>query len=81
MLLRFHVDFNTMMQHEDERVIIGKEGLPQHDQELLKLLRPGIRVVLHDSELEVEAIAEYDAAYKGWLGKPDWSTCRDLPAP
>ena len=80
-MLRYQVDFNTMMQFENERVIIGIEGHPYHDQELLKLLRPGMRVVLYDSELEVEAIAEYDAAYKGWLGKPDWSTRRYLPSP
>ncbi len=81
MPLRFYVDFNTMMQSEDELVTIGSIGHPYHDQELLKSLCPGMLVVLYDEELEVEAIAEFDEDYQRWLGKLDVSTRRYLATP
>jgi hypothetical protein len=42
-------------------------------------LRPGMRVILSDETLEVEAELTFDAAHDVWLGEPSWSTSRDLP--
>ena len=37
-------------------------------------LYPGVRVVLNvQEEFEVEAVLEFDAARKIWLGSPDWA--------
>lgn len=73
-MLRIYVDFNTMMTDEEERVYINT--LIQ--QELESCLRPGLSIVLYDEEMEVEAAVEFDDEQKQWLGKPDWSTRRDL---
>jgi hypothetical protein len=79
---RIYVDFNTMMMDEEERVHIGVEGAAYDEWELLESLQPGALVTLYDEELEVEAIVELVASSTGqkvWLGKPDWSTCHDIP--
>ena len=70
-----YVDFNTMTMHPDEKVYI-----PTHMDALQAVrLRPGMRVVLHDEELEVAAIVDWDPEDASWWGLPDWSTSRDLP--
>ncbi|HEX9987203.1 MAG TPA: hypothetical protein VGE45_01850 [Chloroflexia bacterium] len=73
-MCRISVDFNTMMMDEDERVLINlstHEGLAEH-------LSPGLRVMLYDEELEVEANLEFDGKGGMWWGRPDWSTRRDI---
>ena len=79
---RVYVDFNTMMMDEEERVYIGSEGSAQDDPDKLKSLEQGAWVTLYDEELEVDAVVECVELREGqraWLGKPDWSTRRDLP--
>ena len=73
---RISVDFNTMMGDEQERVALGQLGTPNGDS--LPPLRTGERVLLYDEEMEVEAVAEYDAESQYWLAAPDWTTRRDL---
>jgi hypothetical protein len=78
---RIRVDFNTMMMDEKQRVYIGRENSPQDDQQLLKSLHQDSWVILYDEEMEVDAsidIVEVRESYKAWLGRPDWSTRRDL---
>ena len=78
---RISVDFNTMMMDEEDRVYIGREGSNQDNQALLKSLCPGSLVILYDEEMEVEAIVdivEFSADHKAWMGRPNWSTRRDL---
>ena len=42
-------------------------------------LSPGMRVVFNvQDEFEVEGILEYDSENSMWLGRPDYSTRRDL---
>ena len=42
-------------------------------------LSPGMRVVFNvQDEFEVEGILEYDSEQKMWVGRPDYSTRRDL---
>ncbi|HEU5437898.1 MAG TPA: hypothetical protein VFU88_01315 [Ktedonobacterales bacterium] len=77
---RISVDFNTMMADPDERVTLGQFGTPNGDW--LPPLISGERVLLYDEEMEVEAVAEFDAEHRFWLAAPDWSTRRDLtPTP
>jgi hypothetical protein len=81
-LLRIRVDFNTMMMDvRGRRVWINTDIQP----ELLKVLKPGMHVVLYEpSDMEVEAVVEFEQFYCGggvhdrWLGLPDWSTRQDL---
>jgi hypothetical protein len=42
-------------------------------------LRPGLIVTLYDEEMEVDAVVEFDEQDRVWLGRPHWSTRRDLP--
>lgn len=78
MAMRVYVDFNTMMMDPEERVYIGKEGSLQDDQDVLAALHPDLPVVLFDEEMQVEAIPELDPETGVWLGRPIWSTQRDL---
>jgi hypothetical protein len=42
-------------------------------------IRPGMRVLFNvQDEFEVEGILEYDTENKMWLGRPDYTTRRDL---
>lgn len=78
---RVYVDFNSMTMDEQERVFIGREGAAQDDQGLLASLGQGAPVVLYDEEMEVAATVELVRlrdAETVWLGRPDWSTRRDL---
>ena len=81
MLPRVSVDFNTMMMDEEERVYVGRiDGLPA-EQDLLRRLAGESRVILYDEELEVEAtleLVQFREDYIAWMGRPDWSTRRDL---
>ncbi len=74
MTIRTYVDFNTMMTDEEERVYINT-GI---NEDLESCLRPGLPIVLHDEEMEVEAVVEFDEEHKLWLARPNWSTRRDL---
>lgn len=76
---RISVDFNTMAKDRSgrRRVII-----PVHvNPELLGFLRPGLRVVLYEEDLEAEAVVERDEERNIWWGCPDPATYRDLPWP
>lgn len=75
--MRIYVDFNTMMTDPEERVSINTTV----QKDLEQRLHPGLRVVLYAEDLEVEASVEFDEEHKAWLGRPDWSTSRDLPYP
>ncbi|MCL5959932.1 MAG: hypothetical protein M1358_11585, partial [Chloroflexi bacterium] len=59
---------------KERRVLIGRgeERLASDD---------GLRVLIVDEILEVEATLEYDRAHKVWWARPDWSTCHDLKWP
>lgn len=42
-------------------------------------LRPGMRALFNvQDEFEVEGVLDYDVQNKMWLGRPDFSTRRDL---
>lgn len=71
MLDRVYVDFNTMMMDERERITI-------HPSAVRLEFRPGLRLVVYDTDLEVEAELERDHSRGSWLAPPDWSTRRDL---
>lgn len=73
---RISVDFNTLDSEPIDLVKMGQLGTPNGDS--LPPLRPGERVLLYDEEMEVEAVAEYDAESRYWLAAPDWTTRRDL---
>ncbi len=68
------VDFNTMNQDiwsPQRRVLIGGgEARPRTDE--------GLRVLLTDDDLEVEATLEFDREHDAWWARPDWATRRYL---
>ena len=66
-----------MMMDPAARVTINSST----QKHLLDGLRPGMRVLMWEPGLEVEATVEFDREHRVWLGKPDWSTSRDLPLP
>jgi hypothetical protein len=83
MLQRLSVDFNTMMMFPDESTVLicYRDSQRQDDQEALAVLREGERYLLTDSDMEVEAVValrEYQAGW-AWIGRPDWTTRRDIP--
>jgi hypothetical protein len=76
-MIRIPVDFNTASSDKKKRVYINTRV----DKWLLDYLKPGLRVLLYEPDLEVEAVVEYDEEYQGWFGIPDWSTRYDPPFP
>jgi len=42
---------------------------------------PGLKVIVYDEEMEVNATLEYDNENTVWLARPDRSSRRDLPYP
>ncbi len=75
--MRIYVDFNTMTMDPRERVAINTEV----QQYPTAQLRPRLRVVLFDEEMEVEGTVEFDLEHQQWLAQPDWTTRLDLPSP
>jgi hypothetical protein len=77
MMLRVPVDFNTMDWDADDRVWINTGP----NAELDGRLRPGLAVLLCDTDLEVEATVEWDNEHpvRKWLARPNWPTMRDVP--
>ena len=74
-MIRVEVDFNSMMQDLDRgRVQINVDTQPN----LLEHLRPGLRVLLCEPDLEAEGVVEFDEKLRLWLAVPDWSTRRDV---
>lgn len=79
--MRFVVDFNSNAMLGENLVLIGRQGtLGAIEQQL----RPGLLVMLTDIDsidsLEVDAVVELISflSYTAWVGRADWSTCRDL---
>ena len=74
---RVPVDFNTIDWDPEDRVWINTIV----NKDLAGILRPGLRVLLYDTGLEVEATVECDAGHpsRQWLARPQWSTRRDVP--
>jgi hypothetical protein len=75
-MIRLHADFNNCTEDQKVRLhtLASLRDIDQHKREL----RSGIRVLLNDGEIEVEARLERDRYDEMWLGVPDWSTLRDL---
>jgi hypothetical protein len=70
MMQRISVDFNTIDSEPLDLVKIYRDTpIDLHD---------GKRVLLYDEEMEVEAIAIYDADHHIWLAAPDWTTRHDF---
>jgi hypothetical protein len=80
MIFRIFADFNSIQQDEEgEWIPIGKEGSWQIDEYPFKsALKPGGRIRLFDTELQVDAVLGFDEINKYWFGRPDWTTKRDL---
>lgn len=70
MMNRISVDFNTIDSEPVDLVKIYR-GFPLD-------LQDGQRVLLYDEEMEVEAVAVYDAEHHIWLAAPDWTTRRNF---
>jgi transposase len=71
-----YVDFNTL----GTATVAGEERVRIGSDEVRPSFRDGLRVVLFDEELRVEAVLGCDAPGR-WWARPDWSTLRDLPPP
>jgi hypothetical protein len=80
---RFVVDFNRSQQDsKGQKIPIGLEGSHRIERyRPLGWLRPGSTVRLHDGEIEVGALLEYDESNSWWFGRPNWPTRRDLKSP
>jgi len=77
--VQFVVDFNSNMMLGENLVFIGRQGTFGAVEQQL---RPGLLVMLTDVDsLEVAAVVELMEFASGtvyWVGRADWSTCRDL---
>lgn len=76
MRIRLYADFNA--RTEDDKVVLNTVGSLADVAKHKKELNEGMRVILTDGEIELEASLERDGEHGIWLGIPDWSTARDL---
>jgi hypothetical protein len=75
--VRVGVDFNTMNQD----IWSAERRVRIHEREVKPHWQSGMRVLLSDDTVEVEATLEFDEDHGVWWARPDWSTRRDLPYP
>jgi hypothetical protein len=69
-MLVVYVDFNSMMRDEKERVQIN----PVTNKKVIESFISGLKVLLTDEDIEVEAELEFDEQHKVWFGIPNWAT-------
>lgn len=76
MKIRLYADFNA--RTGDDKVVLNTVGsladIDKHEADLTE----GMKVILSDTEIEVEAQLERDRESGVWLGAPDWPTLRHL---
>jgi hypothetical protein len=79
-MIRLSVDFNALSPDGKKVQINPKHSnAPVADQ-----FKPGLRVLLVEPDLEVEATLALEGDEEGrewWYGIADWSTQRDVPYP
>jgi hypothetical protein len=76
-MIRLSVDFNALSPD-------GKKVWIHPDHTKSGQLKPGLRVLLVEPGLEVEATLALEVDEQGrewWYGIADWSTQRDVPYP
>lgn len=44
-------------------------------------LEPGLRVIIHDEELEADGEVEYSTTEHNWVAKIDWNAIRHISRP
>ena len=74
---RIYADENDKLW--GNRYMLNIAGSLRDIERYKAVLRPGMRVIFNvQDEFEVEGTLEYDVENKMWLGRPDYSTKRDL---
>ncbi len=77
MMPRIYADANDMA--EGGCFMLNVAGSLEDMERYAGQLRPGMRALLNvQDDFEVEGVLDYDEENKMWLGRPDWSTRRDL---
>lgn len=76
MKIHLYADFNN--SREDDKVRLNTIGSLGDIEKHKGQLHEGDRVMLSDTEIEVEADLERDPESGIWLGVPDWTTLRHL---
>jgi hypothetical protein len=67
------------VDHEGEKIFVGQEGIwPIERYRSMNWLVRGAKVRLHDGEIQVDAVLEFDESTKNWYGRPIWPTQREL---
>jgi hypothetical protein len=79
-MLRLYADFNEMTEDGNSVFIAADREI---DQETIRQLAPGLRVILYQDEddFEVEAIVEPEEAFPNrifWYGRLDWNTLKQF---
>jgi len=77
MIPRIYADEND--KTTEDRYMLHIAGSLRDIERYKGELLPGMRVLFNvQDEFEVEGTLEYDSEHKMWLGRPDYSTRRDL---
>lgn len=70
-MMRIWADFNN-------QVTLNCAGSKESLESLGPSVRPGMRVLLSDDQVEVEGVLEIDPGCGIWVAVPDWPTTRHL---
>ena len=73
---RIYVDFNSRDEHDN--IVINLLDKPDVVEKIRNELPEGMKVVLYDEELEIEAQLRWSHEFRMWVGIPDWSSKRNL---
>lgn len=76
MPIRIYADFNNAT--EDEKVRLNTVGSLADIRKMRAPPIEGMKVLLHDEELEVQARLTRAPDGENWLGIPDWSTRQEV---
>ena len=76
MTIRIYADFNNAT--EDEKVRLNTVGSLADIRKVRASLVEGMKVLLYDEELEVQARLTHAPDGENWLGIPDWSTREEV---
>jgi hypothetical protein len=75
--IRIHVDFNS--RTPDGNIVLNpRTALPEIMREAGNVTE-GLGLVIHDTEIEVDAVLGFNTEFRLWVAIPDWITHRDIP--
>lgn len=79
-MARSHIYVDFMNADSQGRVRMNCVGTTEDLEKLGLRLEDGLRVIVHDDELEADGEVQFSADEKLWVARIDWNALRPLAA-